>query len=139
MGHEEGEESITSVLEKSRLARAALPFTLTCMAPPTEKVSLAEMGMATSLFITSSVSCGSEKRSSHGLTRSVSTADKLHPPPHTHKGRLVGCKAMERLVKTKETKKRSWGMKKAKNHHVSLGKSRRARAALPFSAGLELC
>ena len=43
--------------------------------------------------------------------------------------------AVATVAKTKELKKRSWGMKKAKNHHVSFGKSRLARAALPFSAG----
>jgi hypothetical protein len=42
------------------------------------------------------------------------------------------------VAKTKELKKRSWGTKKAKSHHhviiISFGKSRLARAALPFSA-----
>ena len=37
------------------------------------------------------------------------------------------------MAKTKELKKRSWGMKKAKNHHLSFGKSPVSRAALPFS------
>jgi len=38
------------------------------------------------------------------------------------------------VAKTKELKKRSWGRRR-KNHHVRFGKSRLARAALPFQRG----